>query len=209
MAQHDYDVANGTGSAVRSDLNDLFDAIATNNSGATSPGTTFAFQWWFDTANSLLKIRDSTNVSWVTVASLSGTTWTPYRAGAAIVDRMVLTFGHSTALAAGQTRYIGAGGGHISATEADVRFRVPFACTLATLIVDVNPAPGSGQSVTATVRKNSVDTAIAVTILDTDTAESDTSDTVNFAVGDIVSLKLVGSAGMASLLVKATLEVQK
>ena len=49
MAQHDYDIANGTGAAVRADLNNVLDAIVSNNSGATSPGTTFAFQWWADT----------------------------------------------------------------------------------------------------------------------------------------------------------------
>lgn len=85
MAQHDYDVANGSGAAVRADLNNLFTAIATNNSGTSEPGTTFAFMWWFDTSNALLKIRDATDASWVTVASLSGTTWVPYSEGIALM----------------------------------------------------------------------------------------------------------------------------
>jgi hypothetical protein len=37
MAQADYVVANGTGAAVRSDLNGQLAAIVSNNSGATQP----------------------------------------------------------------------------------------------------------------------------------------------------------------------------
>jgi len=93
MAQHDYDVANADGATVRADLNSLFEAIATQNSGATAPGTTFAFMYWFDTANSLLKQRNSANNAWVTVASLSGTTWTPYYQGAALGSASTRTAG--------------------------------------------------------------------------------------------------------------------
>jgi hypothetical protein len=85
MAQHDYNIVNAAGSAVRTDLNSAFSAIATNNSGATTPATTYALMWWFDTAG-LLKMRDAADANWVTVASLSGTTWTPYLAGAAITS---------------------------------------------------------------------------------------------------------------------------
>jgi hypothetical protein len=77
MAQHDYNIVNAAGSAVRTDLNSAFSAIATNNSGATTPATTYALMWWFDTAG-LLKMRDAADANWVTVASLSGTTLTPY-----------------------------------------------------------------------------------------------------------------------------------
>ena len=73
MAQHDYDIANGTGAAVRADLNNVLDAIVSNNSGTTSPGTTFAFQWWADTTNNQLKIRNSANDAWITLRELDGT----------------------------------------------------------------------------------------------------------------------------------------
>ena len=42
MATHDYVIANGTGAAVRSDLNDALAAIVSNNSSATAPATTYA-----------------------------------------------------------------------------------------------------------------------------------------------------------------------
>ena len=73
MAQHDYVIANGTGAAVRSDINGALAAIATNNSGATEPTTTYAFQWWPDTTSGLLKIRNSANSAWVTVGTLAST----------------------------------------------------------------------------------------------------------------------------------------
>jgi hypothetical protein len=73
VAQHDYVISNGTGAAVRSDLNGALGAIATNNSGATEPTTTYAYQWWPDTTTGLLKIRNAANSGWVTVGTLAST----------------------------------------------------------------------------------------------------------------------------------------
>ncbi len=73
MAQHDYVIANGTGAAVRSDLNGALAAIATINSGATAPSTTYAFQLWADTTTGLLKIRNAANSAFVTVGTLAST----------------------------------------------------------------------------------------------------------------------------------------
>ena len=71
MATHDYDIANGSGSAVRGDINNVLDAIVSNNSSSTEPATTFAFMWWVDTNNTLLKIRNAANSGWVTVGDYS------------------------------------------------------------------------------------------------------------------------------------------
>lgn len=71
MAQADYVVANGTGAAVRSDINGQLAAIVSNNSGATEPTTMYAYQWWADTTSGLLKIRNSANSAWVTVGTLA------------------------------------------------------------------------------------------------------------------------------------------
>jgi hypothetical protein len=73
MAQADYVVANGTGAAVRSDLNGQLAAIVSNNSGATEPGTMYAYQWWADTTAGLLKLRNSANNAWITLRELDGT----------------------------------------------------------------------------------------------------------------------------------------
>ena len=73
MATHDYDIANGTGAAVRSDLNGALAAIATNNSSATAPATTYAYQWWADTTTGLLKQRNAANSAFVTIGTLAST----------------------------------------------------------------------------------------------------------------------------------------
>jgi hypothetical protein len=71
--QADYIIANGTGAAVRSDLNGQLAAIVSNNSGATEPATMYAYQWWADTTAGLLKLRNSANNAWITLRELDGT----------------------------------------------------------------------------------------------------------------------------------------
>ena len=73
MATHDYVIANGTGAAVRSDLNNALAAIVSNNSDTTEPTTTYAFQWWADTTNGQLKLRNAANSAWVVVGTLADT----------------------------------------------------------------------------------------------------------------------------------------
>ena len=71
MATHDYSIANGTGAAFRSDLNNALAAIVSNNSSATAPATTYAYMWWPDTTTGLLKIRNAANNAWVVVGTLA------------------------------------------------------------------------------------------------------------------------------------------
>jgi len=97
VATHDYIIANGTGAAVRSDLNDALSAIVSNNSSATAPATTYAYQWWADTTAGLLKIRNSANNAWVTVGTLASTNFgLASLAGATFTGDVIL--GTTTAL---------------------------------------------------------------------------------------------------------------
>ena len=73
MATHDYVIANGTGNAVRSDLNNALAAIVSNNSSSSEPSTKYAYQWWADTTTGQLKLRNSANNAWVTIFELDGT----------------------------------------------------------------------------------------------------------------------------------------
>jgi hypothetical protein len=75
MAQHDYIIANQSGAAFRSDLNNGLAAIVSQNSGAAQPSTTYAYQWWADTTTGLLKIRNAANNAWITLFQLDGE-WT-------------------------------------------------------------------------------------------------------------------------------------
>lgn len=71
MAQHDYSLANQSGASFRTDLNNALSAIVSNNSGATEPTTTFAYQWWADTTTGILKQRNAANSAWVSILTLS------------------------------------------------------------------------------------------------------------------------------------------
>lgn len=79
MSQTDLNVANASGAVVRADINDHLQALATNNSGATAPTTTFPHQWWFDESTNDLNQRNAGNTAWVLVARKDGSGWTPYR----------------------------------------------------------------------------------------------------------------------------------
>lgn len=70
MATHDYVIANADGATVRADINSALAAIVSNNSNASSPSTTYAYQWWFDTSTNILKIRNSANNAWVSLTTI-------------------------------------------------------------------------------------------------------------------------------------------
>lgn len=63
-AQHDYNIANDSGANVRTDINNALAAIQSLNSGATSPISTVAHMLWYDTTDSVIKKRNSTNDDW-------------------------------------------------------------------------------------------------------------------------------------------------
>ena len=75
MAQvTDYDIANGAGSAVRADFNNVFAAIQSLNSGSSDPsGTQVAFQLSVNTTSNLLKIRNAANNGYITIGNVSQT----------------------------------------------------------------------------------------------------------------------------------------
>jgi len=67
----DYNIANASGASVRSDLNAVFDAIKTLNSGGTDPTNPEAFMPYVDTAdNNNLKLRNASNNGFTTVGSV-------------------------------------------------------------------------------------------------------------------------------------------
>ena len=71
--QHDYIIDNSTGANVRSDINSVLQAIASNNSGSSAPSTTYAFQLFADTTNNVMKIRNSANNAFIELFQLDGT----------------------------------------------------------------------------------------------------------------------------------------
>jgi hypothetical protein len=79
MATYDWTgtdiIPNGSGSAVRADLNDALLALFSQNSSATAPPETVAYMPWADTSTGLYKIRNAANSGWITLYQLDGE-WT-------------------------------------------------------------------------------------------------------------------------------------
>jgi len=74
MSQHDFSIANQGFPAFRSDLNDGLQALASNSAGSSEPTTTYAYQFWYDTANDLLKMRNGDDDAWITLAAFDQAT---------------------------------------------------------------------------------------------------------------------------------------
>lgn len=72
---------------------------------------------------------------------------------------------------------------------------VPLAGTLRKFKIVLSEAPGAGTSWVFTVQKNSVDTAIVVTISDTATSGQDVTNEVILAAGDRLTLKATVGSG--------------
>ena len=68
---HDYNIADQVGASFRADLNTCLGDIQSLNSGSGDPSTTVAYKIWADTANNLLKIRNSSNNGWLTLGDLT------------------------------------------------------------------------------------------------------------------------------------------
>ena len=77
MTQISYTVDNGSGLAVRTNINQVLAAIKSTNSGNTAPSETVAYMLWADTANNRLKIRNTNDTAFVDLFGLDGSITMP------------------------------------------------------------------------------------------------------------------------------------
>jgi len=70
MSQNDFTIANQTFPNTRADINSALQALASTSSGSSAPSTTFANQFFYDTTNNLLKIRNEDNDAFITICEL-------------------------------------------------------------------------------------------------------------------------------------------
>lgn len=68
MSQHDYNIANAGGAAVRSDINNALAAVQSLNSGSTAPTATKPFMPWYDTTTGALMMRNAGDTDWISMA---------------------------------------------------------------------------------------------------------------------------------------------
>lgn len=86
--------------------------------------------------------------------------------------------------------YLGSPGGNVATTVESISQRICSRnCTLQNLIIHLTVAPGTSKSRIFIVRKNGINTGLAVTIQGTVTVDgSNTTDQVSFISGDLFSL---------------------
>ena len=73
MSQNDFVIDNGTGFAVRQDIQNALQALAGLSSGNSAPAVKYAYQLWADTQEGILKIRNGANDDWIELLQLDGT----------------------------------------------------------------------------------------------------------------------------------------
>ena len=71
--QNDFVIDNGTGLAVRQDIQDALQALAGLSSGDAAPSTTYAFQLYANTSTDMLQIRNAANSAFIDLFQLDGT----------------------------------------------------------------------------------------------------------------------------------------
>lgn len=117
----------------------------------------------------------------------------------------VLSFVANAAVADGSTNYMNSA--ITSTTEVEVSTPVPFACVAKNLRA-ARSAGGAGTAA-FTFRVNGADTTLTCSITGAATTNSDTSNTVNVAAGDTLSMKVILSGGATTAFHKAMIELVK
>ena len=69
-SQNSVVVPDGTGLAVRTNINNALNTLVTLNSGPSEPSTKYAYMLWADTTAAKLKIRNAANDGWVIIGEL-------------------------------------------------------------------------------------------------------------------------------------------
>lgn len=98
-----------------------------------------------------------------------------------------------TSLSAGHMSLMGRAGGNVDKYRALAALGV----TLSDMYVELETAPGLGKSRTFTLRKNGVNTSLAVTISGTDTTGNNTSDSDALSPEDTIDIYHTSSGGPA------------
>ena len=73
MANHDYVIANQGFPSFRSDLNNVLQAVVSNNSSASEPSTKYAYQMWYETDTNIWFMRNADNDAWIPLATFNQT----------------------------------------------------------------------------------------------------------------------------------------
>jgi hypothetical protein len=111
----------------------------------------------------------------------------------------------ATTVADSVTRYFG--NSNVSAGVTDVLTRVPYKCTVTNLHCVV-PGAATGTR-TYTLQKNGADTTLTCASTGTGLIASDVVNSVSFAIGDTIAVKLITSGGSDAVTHAATISLKK
>lgn len=119
----------------------------------------------------------------------------------AVIDALnalgiIFPFACDTVAIAGATRYLRHGAAETS--EHIAYFLCPFDGYVNKVVVQCGTTPGSGETFTITMRKNVADTAMTGQITNGLTSLTLTANAFAVSAGQVISVKLVGSASAAS-----------
>jgi hypothetical protein len=70
MPTHDYIIDNQSASTFRADLNNVLQAIVSQNANPTAPTVTFADMFWYDSTAKQLKKRNEANTGWIALGDI-------------------------------------------------------------------------------------------------------------------------------------------
>lgn len=124
----------------------------------------------------------------------------------AIRSSSLLEWGQDGLLVGNSTRFMVPGTGNSLLTEVQLRIARPT--VIKSLSMVASSAPGAAKTDTVTVRKNGVDTILTTSLAGAvQTANTDTTNSVTFTTGDLISMKLVTAIASGTSDLFVTVEV--
>ncbi len=200
--QNDFVIDNGTGFAVRTDIQDALQALAGNSSGNTEPSVKYAYQWWADSNDNVMKLRNSANDGWIELFQLDGTLTLEdgSNSAPALAFRDDLDTGiYSSAANTFNVATAGVERMELGATTifnedgADVDFRIEGDSQANLFYVDA----GNDRVGIATASPNTtLDVNGDITITDKIIHGGDTNTAIRFPSNDVVSFETAGNEVM-------------
>ncbi len=193
MSQNDFSIANANGATVRADINSALQALASLSGGSSAPGTTYANQWWFDTTNDILKIRDEANANWVNAFSLVGTTWIPYSNGAVLGTMANLAY-------AGINQNLVMSSKHVAFASTSVSSGTPDFATSGNVVTLSSTATANTLGTVQAGFIGVIHYGVAITITHNGTSRIlPTAANVATAVGDVEIVMSLGSGNWRTI----------